>query len=193
MLGKAHNYVLLCPVSLRFSQPCLWDGTILPIEIPPVAGYSTSRNSTSRDSTNRVLPQDTFSTKTKGSEGRRVQELCESRGGRPGLSVLMSLTVSVDVKQHWTVLRHWSQFVPNMSTDIRGHEALHHHHQWGTIAVIYNVKEDGLCTVVGAVGRLKRMKEGEKHFFSQKTVDLPCFPFRAAVFIHLESLFVACL
>ena len=30
----------------------------------------------------------------------RVLELCESRGGRPGLSVLMSLTVSVDVKQH---------------------------------------------------------------------------------------------
>ena len=30
----------------------------------------------------------------------RVQELCESRGGRLGLSVLMSLTVSVDVKQH---------------------------------------------------------------------------------------------
>ena len=46
----------------------------------------------------------------------RVQELCESRGGRPGLSVLTSLTVSVDVKQHWTVLRHWSHFVPNMST-----------------------------------------------------------------------------
>ena len=30
----------------------------------------------------------------------RVQELCESRGGRPGLSVLMSLAVSVYVKQH---------------------------------------------------------------------------------------------
>ena len=27
-----------------------------------------------------------------------VQELCESRGGRPGLSVLTSLRVSVDVK-----------------------------------------------------------------------------------------------
>ena len=27
-----------------------------------------------------------------------VQELCESRGGRPGLSVLMSLLASVDVK-----------------------------------------------------------------------------------------------
>ena len=39
----------------------------------------------------------------------------------------MSLTVSVDVKQHWTVLRHSSQYVPNMSTDIRGHEALLHH------------------------------------------------------------------
>ena len=26
------------------------------------------------------------------------------------------------------MLRHWSQFVHNTSTDIRGHEALHHHH-----------------------------------------------------------------
>ena len=40
-------------------------------------------------------------------------ELCESRGGRPGLPVLMSFTVSVVVKQHWTMLRLWSQFVPN--------------------------------------------------------------------------------
>ena len=39
----------------------------------------------------------------------------------------MSLTVLVDVKQHWTMLQHWSQFVLNMSTDIRGHEARHHH------------------------------------------------------------------
>ena len=30
----------------------------------------------------------------------RVQELCENRGGRPGLSVPTSLLVSVDVKQH---------------------------------------------------------------------------------------------
>ena len=30
----------------------------------------------------------------------RVQELCESRGGRLGLSVLTSLAVSVDVKLH---------------------------------------------------------------------------------------------
>ena len=30
----------------------------------------------------------------------RVQELCGSQGGRPGPPVLMSLTVSVDVKQH---------------------------------------------------------------------------------------------
>ena len=40
-----------------------------------------------------------------------VQELCESRGGRPGLSILMSLLVSVDVKIYCTVLRHWSQLV----------------------------------------------------------------------------------
>ena len=50
-----------------------------------------------------------------------VQELCESRGGRPGLSVLMSLLVSVDVKIYCTMLRHWSQLVPNISTDIWGH------------------------------------------------------------------------
>ena len=50
-----------------------------------------------------------------------VQELCESWGGHPGLSVLMSLLVSVDVKLYWTMLRHWSQLVPNMSTDIWGH------------------------------------------------------------------------
>ena len=30
----------------------------------------------------------------------RVQELCESGGGRPGLSVLTSLLVSEDVKQY---------------------------------------------------------------------------------------------
>ena len=41
--------------------------------------------------------------------------------GSPGLPVLMSLMVSEDVKQHWTMLTHWSQFVPNMSTDTRGH------------------------------------------------------------------------
>ena len=51
-----------------------------------------------------------------------VQELCESQGGCPGLSILMNLMVSMDVKQHWTMLRHWSQFVPNMSSNIRGHE-----------------------------------------------------------------------
>ena len=50
-----------------------------------------------------------------------VQELCESRGGRPGLSVLTSLLVSMDVKLYWTMLRHWSQLVPNMLTDIWEH------------------------------------------------------------------------
>ena len=35
----------------------------------------------------------------KERKNGRVQELCESRGGRAGLSVLISLTISVDVKQ----------------------------------------------------------------------------------------------
>ena len=47
-----------------------------------------------------------------------VQELCESRGGRPGLSDIASLLVSVDVKLYSTMLQHWSQLVPNMSSDI---------------------------------------------------------------------------
>ena len=34
----------------------------------------------------------------------RAQEVCESRGGRPGLPSLISPTVSVDVKQHSTSL-----------------------------------------------------------------------------------------
>ena len=38
----------------------------------------------------------------------------------------MSLMVSVDIKQHWAMLKCWSQFVPNISTDIKGHEALLH-------------------------------------------------------------------
>ena len=45
------------------------------------------------------LSESTFSADTLNGVPR-VQELCQSRGGRPGLSVLMSLTVSVDVKQH---------------------------------------------------------------------------------------------
>ena len=50
-----------------------------------------------------------------------VQELCESRGGRPGLSILTSLLVSMNVKLYWTMFQHLSQLVPNMSTDIQGH------------------------------------------------------------------------
>ena len=48
-----------------------------------------------------------------------VQELCESQGGCPGLSVLTSLLVSVDVKLYWTMLRHWSQLVPNVNWHLR--------------------------------------------------------------------------
>ena len=65
----------------------------------------------------------------------RVQELCESRGGRPGLPVLTSLVVSVDVKLYWTMLTHSSQLVPNMSTaseDIKQHNRTE---SWPTSAV----------------------------------------------------------
>ena len=50
--------------------------------------------------TARVLKQDpnTISSVLLNPLCDIVQELCESRGGRPGLSVLTSLLVSVDVK-----------------------------------------------------------------------------------------------
>ena len=46
----------------------------------------------------------------------KAQELCESWSGCPALPILISLMVSVDVNQHWTMHTHWSQFVPNIST-----------------------------------------------------------------------------
>ena len=82
----------------------------------------------------------------------RVQELCESQGGHPGLSVLMSFTVSVDVKQYWTVFQHWSQFVPNMSTDIWGHEAVLHHTNF--------TKEDVVSTIELLHPKDKMLKQG---------------------------------
>ena len=97
---------------------------------------------------------------------KRVQKLCKSRGGRPGLSVLMSLTVSVDVKQHWTMLRHWSHFVPNMSTDIWGHEALLHPivgYRWGLIvslqsrlqALVFDILPSTTAVFIDAIGSRK--------------------------------------
>ena len=83
-----------------------------------------------------------------------VQELCESRGGRPGLSVLTSLLASVDVKIYCTVLRHWSQLVPNMSTDIWGHWASTHHHQlqnntWWNLHKCVTKEKPTLSKVIG--------------------------------------------
>ena len=72
---------------------------------------------TSMQHTCDVEPQPTDKKTTTASQGNPQFRSC----GRPGLSVLTSLLVSVDVKNYWTVLRHWSQLVPNMSTDIWGH------------------------------------------------------------------------
>ena len=45
------------------------------------------------------------------------------------------------------MLRHWSQFVPNMSTDIQGHEALHYHERKkrGFVVVVENFRTPELC------------------------------------------------
>ena len=54
-----------------------------------------------------------------------VQGLCESRGGRPGLAVLTSFLVSVDVKQYCTVIRHWSRLVPNNDVNRQSAQLVH--------------------------------------------------------------------
>ena len=71
---------------------------------------SYSRKIASRISSNkiaaaaRLLPvfvvTNSYSCKIASRISNIVQELCESRGGRPGLSVLTSLLVSVDVKNY---------------------------------------------------------------------------------------------
>ena len=57
----------------------------------------------------RQTRDDELPVRSRGPDARRhlekpekviVQELCESRGGRPELSVLTSLLVSVDVKNY---------------------------------------------------------------------------------------------
>ena len=50
-----------------------------------------------------------------------VQELCESRGGRPGLSVLTSLLVSVDVKLYCIASLSLSLICQLTSADIKQH------------------------------------------------------------------------
>ena len=55
-----------------------------------------------------------------------VHELCESQGGRPGLAVLTSPVVSVDVKLWWTMLTHWSQLVPNTLCQPTSEDIKHH-------------------------------------------------------------------
>ena len=46
----------------------------------------------------------------------RAQELCDSGGGRPGLPSLISLTVSVDVKQHFN-FNHQNDFRIQMDSE----------------------------------------------------------------------------
>ena len=48
--------------------------------------------------TNKMIIQSTLNSEVTSQQKAIVQELCESRGGRPGPSVLTSLLVSVDVK-----------------------------------------------------------------------------------------------
>ena len=51
----------------------------------------------------------------------RVQELCESRGGRPVLPVSnIKLAVSVDVKQHSTNLR-WCSYMSTLQKRVHSH------------------------------------------------------------------------
>ena len=58
----------------------------------------------------KTVPGPMLAPNTKTFTGRSIVSefrSCKGRGGRPGPSVLMSLTLSVDVKQYWTVPRCW--------------------------------------------------------------------------------------
>ena len=47
-------------------------------------------------------------------------------------------------------------------------------------------------TLANTPGTQTLIQMKPKSIYFPKTVDLPCFLFRAAVFIHLKSLFAAC-
>ena len=60
-----------------------------------------------------------------------------------------------------SLLRHWSQFVPNVSTDIGGHEAQHHYHhgQYWLCLRLVNVAEAAsiIRNIVKAIDHLHSM------------------------------------
>ena len=69
-----------------------------------------------------------------------VQELCESRGGRPGLSVLTSLLVSVDVKLYIEPcfgIGHSLSLICQLTS-----EDIEHH-----FIIMWTVSEDAACIV----------------------------------------------
>ena len=87
-----------------------WLKTVLDlagIDLNKFSGHST-RTASASAAFSRNVPLDILLTTAGWSRQilsvsfsvNRVQGLCESRGGRPGLPVLMNLMVSVDVKQH---------------------------------------------------------------------------------------------
>ena len=91
----------LLSVPLCFSwllSASLGSPRLLPASLRPISSVSELRRSV-----HRVLSRCARRNLT-GSDWKWdssiVQVLCESRGGRPGLSVLTSLMVSVDVKQY---------------------------------------------------------------------------------------------
>ena len=70
-------------------------------DIDPISGcWKTKRLSTEAEATWRRKAHVYIGRVREEEQEIIVQELCESRGGRPGLSVLTSLLVSVDVKQY---------------------------------------------------------------------------------------------
>ena len=57
-----------------------------------------SSNNNNNKATTKKEEKKAYLRGSKESNTYIVQELCESRGGRPGMSVLTSILVSVDVK-----------------------------------------------------------------------------------------------
>ena len=125
----------------RFSQTI--SGPVIQTSVTAVHGACYLRNNLFKFPNFPLLtlhqrlnwPRDIFQSVTKKSENGsvlenmfvcqdiqpkiliQVQELRESRGGRPGLPVLMGRMFYVDVKprQHWTMLTHWSHCFPSIS------------------------------------------------------------------------------
>ena len=110
----------------------------------------------------------------------RAGELCESRGGRPGLSSLISLSVSVDVKHHER-RSFGGMLKPEIKSDQFGGRGLK---QWRGLEIrLLRVLAEGCCYTHTGQSRSASFEPQTPPKTSKRVIFLRFFFFRS---VHLQ-------